>query len=85
MASKNKFGKRHYLDLARIMHAHEPSDPSSAQYMLWDVLVEDMCDFFQKENPRFRSLAFKAACKGVGVRFYNTKETVPQAVKEAAE
>lgn len=84
MGSKNKFGKRHYTEVARIMLAHKPISHSTALHMLWEGIVDNMVEYFQSDNPRFSQRRFKDACFGIGA-VKVTMKVEGETAKEAAE
>jgi hypothetical protein len=76
----NKFERRHYIEVAKVLHDTKPADPRSAMHMLWNRVCLKFSETFKAENPRFSASRFLEACNE-GIKPAEPKEPVLQAAE----
>jgi hypothetical protein len=75
-----KFTQQHYEAVARVLFTGKPemervkqmatpaaaSTAYQAMHRQWIDTIDEFTDYFQGDNPKFKSKLFRDACNGVG-------------------
>lgn len=56
--------RKHYVKIAEIIERNTSGEIPNSVYL--PDLIDDLCNFFQSENPRFDKDKFVDACNGIG-------------------
>jgi hypothetical protein len=58
----NKFERRHYEAIAKVLADNRPLDMHAPECAIWSNIMEGFVREFRQDNPRFKVSRFLIAC-----------------------